>query len=294
MKKKVFCDKGNTNQIVNQLKTHYRNKYYNEFMGLYKWNGVPKEVADYCMKKFYADGTCAAFKIKHTNDVGFAPYLTQEWNCWDAPEIVELVNKYNAPIIPNGPQVVNKDVCIGWILPNHKSIKSIVDFYVDRLVAIDMVINTNLEVHKIPFVVASTEEDVQKLQDMVDQILDNQLAVFGSFEDIDRLKALSTGAPYIIDKLYSHKVNLENELRTELGIDNVMRDPSKQRFTVDEANANNQEINTSQQTMTNYLDDFCANIQSYLGCTISVEETSQRATSIMESENNEDKNILQS
>lgn len=289
--KKVFCDKGNMNYLVNQLKTHYRNKYYNLFMSSYKWKGIPKDVGDYIMKKFWADGTVAAFHIKYTEDPGFTPYLPQQYNMYDGPSVVELVNKYNVPIIPDGPQIVNKDVVIGWVLPNHKPIKTMVEFYIDRLVAIDLVINTNLEVHKIPFVVASTPEDVDKLQDMLNQILDNQLAVFGSFEDIDRIKTLATGAPYIIDKLYTYRCNLESELMTQLGLDNVVQDEHYQHLNLDQTNSNNQEINQNQQMMTDYLEDFCDNIQTYLGCTISVEETRQKVTSIMEGGQDPNENL---
>lgn len=293
--KKVFVEKDSANLNAAKLKTQYRNKYYNLFMSSFKWNGIDRQTADYIMRKFWSEGTCAAFNIKHTNEPGFTLYTTQQFSMYDAPEIVELVNKYNVPFMPKGPQVVNKDVVIGWIQPNHKPIREVVDYYVDRLVQVDMVINTNLETHKLPFTVAASPEDIDKLQDMVDRILNNELAVFGSFEDLDRIKTLATATPYIIDKLYSYKVNLEGELLTYLGLDNSKRDDSKQRFTLDEVNSNNEEINANQENLLSYLEEFCDDIKKYLNCsTISVECRHKIATSIWEDQSNENnnKNIL--
>ena len=52
-----------------------------------------------------------------------------------------------------------------------------------------------------------------------------------------------TQAPYIVDKLRTYEISLENELLTFLGIDNSGSGQKAAQLTVDEVNATNDSIN---------------------------------------------------
>ena len=72
------------------------------------------------------------------------------------------------------------------------------------------------------------------MEDIVERILNNELVVYSAVGDINKLQTLATTAPYLIDKLKSYQVSLENELLTILGIDNSGTQAKKAQMLVDE------------------------------------------------------------
>lgn len=204
-----------------------------------------------------------------------------------------LVNERNVPGIPNKPLKVNKEVVLGYYQRNHKPVRMVVEYYIDRMAQVDMVVNTNLELHKMPFVVGVSNEDISRAQSLVNKILNNEIAVFVNMEDLNMVKALVTNTPYIIDKLYAFRNNLESELLTYLGVDNSQIDVDK--LAVDQINANNQLINSNAKGYEKQLTKFCKKIKEVLGYDISVKTTTEPVQSVHQTmdkskSNMEDKN----
>ena len=155
----------------------------------------------------------------------------------------------------------------------------IVTYYIDRITQVEMVINTNLQTAKLPWLIGVSPADRKKLEDVVDQILHNEVVVFTDLDELNRLQAVSTQTPYIIDKLNQYKNCLESELLTFLGIDNP--GPEKdERLLVDEVNAGNQEINSSQDGFEDSLDEWTKGIKETLGFDISVKPNTTYVNSI--------------
>lgn len=251
-------------------------------MTKFKWSGLDEEIKDqqenYIMRKFWSNGTVAAFNIKHTQMLGFTLYNAQTYNMYDYAETVVLTNERSSALIPMEPQVVNKDAVIGWCMPNHKPIKAIVDWYIDRMVQVDMVTATNLELQKMPFLVAVSEEDRKKMEDIVDRILNNEVVVFADLESLQKVQTLATQTPYIIDKLQDYREQLECELLTVLGIDNNRL--NKTHIAMDAINANNDVINDYGQAIENTIKTWIDKINAVFGKNISIEATSKPVTSV--------------
>ena len=274
--------------LQNKIKTLYMNKYFNLFMNLFEWEGIDKEQRHYLMKKLWCDGTIAAFKIKNLDEIGFCPYAATAWNMYDFAEKVSLINERGVPFIPNTEQVVEKDVVIGFIQHNHKSIKQMAEYWIDRMVQIDMVINTNLELQKMPFIVKCDAADVDKMKDIINRILNNEIAVFTDLEAAQLAESINTNTPYIIDKLYAARVKNENELLSFLGIDNTGNAAKATTETLDEVNANNVLINLGQDEFLTNLQEFTDSVQEVLGVTISAKMKADRAEETAESRNKAD------
>lgn len=234
------------------------------------------------MRQFWAIGAVAAFRIKHLDELGFAPFAPVKYNMYDFPAEVQLINKWAVPMIPSTTQMVNKDVVLGWAQANHKPVKMIVDFYIDRITLVEMVLNTNLHIHKMPFMVGITPTDAAQAEDIINRILNNELVIFAEMEELNMVKNFATASNYIIDKLYSYKTSLENELLTFLGIDNAMEDSTKDRLILDQVNANNALINMNQEGLMDCLNDFCEQIGEVLGITVSVKPAIEKTVSVHE------------
>lgn len=265
------------NELFDKVKHIYLNKYYNLFMNSLKWTGLTKEEENYIMRKLWATGTISAFNMKDFGTV-YAPYAVQGYGLYDVPTDVTIINERNVPGFPLNALKVNKDAVLGFIQRNHKSIFEFVDYYVNRLAQVEMVINTNLELQKLPYLIGLSDSDKTNAETIINKILNNELVIFANLEEVNQVKSLVNGAPYILDKLYLFKNNLESELLTILGIDNSQIDVDK--LAVDQINANNQMINTNSQGYVNELMKWCKDVEKYLGTTISVESTQEIAQSV--------------
>ena len=113
------------------------------------------------------------------------------------------------------------------------------------------------------------------MTDIVDRILNNELVIFSSQDDISNLQALILNAPYLIDKLKSYQVSLENELLTILGIDNSGVQAKKAQMLVDEVNANNDIINDFGAAIEDQLKQYLDRANKVLNRNISIEAKSK-------------------
>ena len=156
-------------EVFKRIKFNLMNKYYNVFMNSMEWD-LTREQEDYVMRKFWSEGTIAAFNFKAIDDIGFAPYGVFGIGLYDVPTDIRLVNERNIPGIPDELLKVDKDVVLGYYQRNHKPVRLTVEWYVDRMAQVEMVINTNLELHKMPFVIGLSEEDTTRARNIINKI----------------------------------------------------------------------------------------------------------------------------
>ena len=258
-----------------QMRRSYWDKYFTIFYNNFVYEGdIDEEAIDFTKRQLWNNGTIAGFKVKKADLVYYAPYAPSFYNNYDYPTKCLLINLHNASFIPRKEMIIHKDVAIGFALATHKPIKEIVKYYIDKIVQIEMVLNTNLIVHKLPFLVAITPSDQAKAKDIIDRILNDEPVVFMDSNDLGMIKVLlqSSSAPYICDKLYQLRISYENELLTILGVDNATPNLSGERNTVDEVNANNNLININAESIVNNLNSFYEEIEELFGVHVRVKK----------------------
>lgn len=266
---------------------HLNNKYYNLFRHQIKVSGLDYRQEDYLMRKLYKKGTIAAYRIKGLDDeIGFASWVMNTHDMYDMPETVSLINEYSSPLVPNTTLVVDENVVLGWISYSHSSdsysMKQGADYYIKRIAQVEVVLNNNIEMHKMPFLLAGDDADRAKIEDIVDRILDGELVIFADGVDPNIFKSIATGQPYLLDKLKEYEVGLVNELKTELGIDNQGSVLKREQVNLDDTNANNAEINDNIDLMVDRLNDFASRVKETLGYDIHFERRSKPVEAISE------------
>lgn len=288
----------------------YMWKYFNLFMGAYKFKGITENQEYFILKRFWSMGRLSAFIVEGTktpkdselasvNDypngmIAFTDFAPMRFDIYDWPIVVNLVRTRGATFIPTEPQNVNESVVIGYAQKNHMPVKEIVEYYVSKITDIEMTIAQQLKSHKVPFLVATTPENEEKMKKLFEKINNDDAVLYLSATEIESIKTLLTGnGSYIIDKLYQQKQAYENELLTYLGIDNLGTMQKKEHLQLDEANSNNELINDFGDCFLNAMKDWCNRIKEYLGFDISVEAIARPVESehIEESEENEDEAI---
>ena len=101
----------------------------------------------------------------------------------------------------------------------------------------------------------------------MDRIEAGDKKLFLSADDVQAIKNVlesGSGTSYIIDKLYQYKQNLENELHTFLGFNNVPVEKAERLITA-EADYNNEVIEECANCFTACLDDFAEECLDVLG-----------------------------
>ena len=228
---------------------------------------------------FIVEGTKPVNKdeIASVNDypngmLAFTDFAPFRFNIYDWPIAVNLVQNRGATFIPTRPLNVNEEVVIGYAQKNHLPVKEIVEYYVSKITDIEMTIAQQLKSHKVPWLVATTPENEDKMKKLFDRIENDDDVLFLSANEIESLKVLLGGnASYIVDKLYQQKQAYENELLTYLGIDNLGTMQKKEHLQLDEANSNNELINDFGDCFLDSMKEFCQRVKDYLGYEIDIE-----------------------
>lgn len=270
----------------------YLNKYFNLFMNAYRFPELPREQSDYLLRKFWALGTISAFIVEGTkpiagipttsmtaNDypngmIAFVPYAPLIFSITDWPSVVSLIPVRGATFIPTRPLKVNEECVIGFAQRNKKPVFDMVDYYIEKIVDIEMTIRTQLFSHKVPWLIATTPENEEKVKRLFERLENDETSLYVDAQEVDNLKSLIGGNSYVIDKLYQLKQQYENECLTYLGIDNVGGIEKKEHLMVDEVNANNDIINDSSDCFLDPIREFCEKVTEVLGFPLSVEATS--------------------
>lgn len=262
------------NYDLDQIKHYYRNKYFDLFKSMFKFSdNLNYRQQDFLIRKLYANGTIAAFKFNKLIDgeIGFAKYATFEFDMYYLPEKINLINEYGNVIDVSKIYIVDKDCVLGYLQSNKKSLKEVVDYYVDKIGDVELTILTNLKLQKIPYVLQMSESgEAKKLEDLMSKVLNNEwiIKVFGSVNGL--INCLNTNAPYLIDKLYNYKRDLEAELKTYFGINNKGENKVEQ-LQLSEVNSNNAEINLHAEDYLNNIQSFFKRIEETLGVKYTVE-----------------------
>lgn len=107
-----------------------------------------------------------------------------------------------------------------------------------RLYNLDRIIDVNANAQKTPILVSCDETQRLTLVNLYKQYDGNAPVIYGDKNlNPNALKVLTTGAPYVSDKIYQLKVQIWNEALTYLGISNI-NITKKERLITDEVTRN--------------------------------------------------------
>ena len=114
----------------------------------------------------------------------------------------------------------------------------VVKMYAKRLYNIDRVIEINVNSQKTPVAILASPQQRLSMKNLYKEYDGNAPFIFGDKNlDLNGIKAISTGAPYVADSLYALKTQIWNEALTYLGISNV-NTVKKERLISDEVQRN--------------------------------------------------------
>lgn len=146
-----------------------------------------------------------------------------------------------------------------------------VNHYANRLADIENAIDVNCKAQKTPVLILCDENERLSMEQLYKQYEGNYPFIFGEKEiNVKGVKALSTGAPFIADKMYQIKMQIWNEALTHLGISNISYQ-KKERLVSDEVIRNMGGTIASRYSRLEVRRDAVDKIKDMFGIDISVD-----------------------
>lgn len=125
-----------------------------------------------------------------------------------------------------------------------------IELFCQRLAEAEMTASTNIKAQKTPVLIVVDENQRLMMENLYAQYDGNRPFIFGDKNQLSEnaIKAISTGADFIADKIMDYKKQIWNEALTFLGV-NTLSSEKKERLITDEASSNNELINLNLQSM---------------------------------------------
>lgn len=261
----------NIDGIIKIYRQVFYNKYYDLFCSRFAVEGFDYRYTKTLRSKLFSKGSVWIRKNQLTGEPICCDYAGSTWDWNNLPVTVQLATLNGAPqsIIPTDPQVVDKDGVIVWVRPGEKGYQQDVEYYIGKLAEAETLITINLALQRAPWILSSDSTNYAKLLLFLKQVLSNNPAII---TDIDKneLEVLKLDTPWLIDNLTSYEDYLKGELKTLLGIDNQGGHINSQQQNLDTTNSNNDEINSSQASFIETLQDGIDRANKVLGLNLRV------------------------
>lgn len=222
--------------ILNNLTyRQYLNRLTELAISMFEWKNLPDTVdARYLELHLFETGCMVYFKDEVIGDLCLDCIVNGRLDVYGNPLLRRAYSGYN-----NYQKLLkyNNSVII-WNNYLHSNSILDVEMFARRLYNIDRIIDVNANAQKTPVLVLGNEKQRLTLLNLYKEYDGNAPFIFGDKNlDINALKALSTNAPYVCDKLYQLKTQIWNEALTYLGISNV-NIQKKERLITDEVTRN--------------------------------------------------------
>lgn len=222
--------------VLNNLTyRQYLNRLTELAISMFEWKNLPDTVDErYLELHLFESGCMVYFQDDIMGDLCLDSITNGKLSVYGDPLLRRAYSGYN-----NYQKLVSyKDSVIIWNNLLHTNSILDVKMFARRLYNIDRIIDVNANAQKTPVLLQGSEKQRLTLLNLYKEYDGNAPFIFGDKNlDINSLKAFSTNAPYVCDKLYQLKTQIWNEALTYLGISNI-NIQKKERLITDEVTRN--------------------------------------------------------
>lgn len=226
---------GESAVMNNATYIQYFNRLVELSISMFEWQGLPETVDPrYLELHLFQNGSMVYFRDEVMGDLCLDCIANGQFDVYGNPISRRAYSSYN-----KYQKTLNEsDSVIIW--NNYLRQPSVLDvkMFAKRLYNLDRIIDVNANAQKTPVLVQGTEKQRLTLVNLYKEFDGNAPFIFGDKNlDLNSLRAISTNAPYVADKLYQLKTQIWNEALTYLGISNL-NIQKKERMITDEVQRN--------------------------------------------------------
>lgn len=242
--------------------------YYNRLRliakTMFEWTGFPDSInTRFLEKMLYYYGSCCFYDDDTFGLMVARCNTCNIMNIYDEPTEVQTISA--DPLYKPKSLKINKDCILirnnVEMLPTDYTIQ----IFAGRLYNCQRSIDVNTNQQKFPFIFLCDKNELLTFKKIFDDMENNEMAIYAEKNlNIEGIKALQTGVPFVADKLTMQKHEIWNEAMSFLGINNANTD-KKERLITDEVNSNNELIEMMCEVMLNQRKLACEEINKMYG-----------------------------
>ena len=281
-------------EINNATYIDYLNRFKRIALSMFEWVNLPKSMdARYIELCLFYNGQCAFLKDPKYGFINTKAAANGYVNIYGLPTKIncfsysyQSVRSLYTGLDPNisEKQFENQknNECI-LVMNNEDRLPTAgsLELFAWRLYNADRTCDVNIQAQKTPVMIVMDEKQRLTMMQLYNQYNGNMPFIFGDknlLNDGNKIEAIQTLAPYIVDKITDYKKEIWNEALTFLGINNIARD-KKERLTENESNENNELVNLNLQAMLIPRIRACKQFNEKFGLTGTDKEISVRVRS---------------
>lgn len=209
---------GESATVNNLSYMQYLNRLTELSVSMFEWKNLPPTVdARYLELHLFETGSMVYFDDDVIGNLCLDCLPSGRLDVYGNPVLRRAYSGYN------NYQKLLKESNSVIIWNNYLHTNSILEvkMFARRLYNLDRIIDVNANAQKTPVLIQGTEQQRLTLKNLYKEFDGNSPFIFGDKNlDLNSLKCLQTGAPYVCDKLYNLKQMYWNEALTYLGINN--------------------------------------------------------------------------
>lgn len=234
-------------------------------VSMFQWENLPDSIDERFLELvLFSDGMSVFFYDEVLGYLAMRTMIGGRLNIYQIPtqRTAYASNGYNANLDETNSVIIFNNLL-------HTNSLLDVEQFSKRLYNLDRAIDVNANAQKTPILISCDETQRLTLKNLYMQYDGNMPVIFGDKQlKPDSLKVISTGAPYVADKLYELKTQIWNEALTYLGIPNISYQ-KKERMITDEVMRNQGGTIASRYSRLKARQQACEQINKMFGLNIS-------------------------
>lgn len=221
--------------LNNRTYVQYVNRLTELAISMFEWSGLPESVdSRYIELHLFSNGCMVYFDDEVMGNLCLDCTYNGGLDVYGYPILRRAYSSYNG----YNRLLKNSNSVIIWNNLLHIPSEADIRAYARRLWMLDRIIDVNANAQKTPILVQGNEKQKLSLVNLYKEYDGNAPVIFGdSSLNTEGLKSISTGAPYVADRIYELKTQIWNEALTYLGISNI-NIQKKERLITDEVTRN--------------------------------------------------------
>lgn len=245
------------------IKNHFMKKFEIIALNLFKWENLPETIEErYIEKALFDHGLCCLVDDENLGQIVVGCTYSENMNIWGEPTEVltngfnyvkrfSIENTVNTRYI-NIPDEDNK-VNYAIVCQNNDlaiSTREILQYYVNKLVEVELSAFTNISLQKFPFLINTTKDNQMTMKTLISKVDNGEPYIMYNKKIADLTSAVDVfnlNVPFVADKLLQYRFETEREIYTIFGFNNNFE--KKERLLTDEINVNNAFIDCNIDSM---------------------------------------------
>lgn len=253
--------------LNNRTYTHYYNRLTELAVSMFEWRGLPDSVDPRFLElTLFSDGMAVFFKDDVMNKyLALQTMIGGNLDVYRIPKIrtAYATNGYNMKLDESNSVIIFNNML-------HTNCLSDIELFAYKLYECDRTTIVNVKAQKTPVMITCDENQRLTMKNLYAQYDGNEPFIFGGKDiDMKKVQAITTGAPYVADKVYETKTQIWNEAMSYLGISNVSM-IKKERMVTDEVSQNMGSTVASRYTRLEMRKQACKKINEMFGLNIDV------------------------